>query len=121
MLNFLTEPGLVMLVMIKEGDYGLLFIILMIYTNQNFTMYDPLCELSPSVVKCILTFLTMCALRHARLLRMAGDQPHTIDVYQDLGFDVKFKWSKVLILLRMWWIVNEDTHVDPVTPFIHLF
>ena len=81
MLNFLTEPGLVMLVMIKEGDYGLLFIILMIYTNQNFTMYDPLCELSPSVVKCILTFLTMCALRHARLLRMAGDQPHTKDVY----------------------------------------
>ena len=28
--------------------------------------------------------------------RMAGDQPHTIDVYQDLGFDVKFKWSKAL-------------------------
>ena len=30
--------------------------------------------------------LTMCALRHARLLRVAGDQPHTTDVYQRLGF-----------------------------------
>ena len=43
---------------------------------------------------------------------------------KDLGFDVKFKWSKVLILLRMWYplrIVNEDTHLDPVTPYIRLF
>ena len=74
-----------MLVMIKEGYYGLLFIILMIYTNQILRCTTHLVSFRMRVVKCILTFL-QCALRRARLLRMAGDQPHTTDVYQRLGF-----------------------------------